>query len=120
MKRLFALAITATLTAGVASAYDAATCTTKLTGTWKIALEGASMTLDMATGGAITVTVVVGGQPPESSKGAWSAEAGAKADQCKLKTIEEGAQPGSGDESVVTIKDDKTIEIAEMGVFTRQ
>lgn len=119
MKRLLTLAIAAALPVGAASAYDAAQCKEKLTGTWKLAVEGASLTLALAADGAITVTAEVTGQPPESSKGAWSAEAGATADQCLLKTVDEAAG-GGGDQTVVTIKDDKTIELAEMGIFTRQ
>ncbi len=119
MKRLFALSIAAALSAGAASAYDAATCTEKLTGSWTLAVDGASLTLHLKAGGDITVEAVSGpGQKPESSSGTWSAEAGAADNQCKLKTVEAG-QTG-GDETVVTVKDDKTIELADMGVFTRQ
>ena len=118
MKRLFALCAAALLT-GAASAYDAATCTQKLTGTWKLAVDGASLTLQLKAGGDITVEAVAGpDQKPETSSGTWSAEAGVADNQCKLKTVEAG-QTG-GDETVVTIKDDKTIDLAEMGVFTRQ
>lgn len=118
MKRLLALALAAALQVGAAAAHDAAKCTEVLTGTWKIAIESASLTLDLAAGGVITVTAEMTGQPPESSKGTWSADAGTAADQCLLKTVEEGQT--EGDATVVTVKDDNTIELAEMGVFTRQ
>ncbi|MFT3810674.1 MAG: hypothetical protein QM698_12210 [Micropepsaceae bacterium] len=66
MKRLLALTAAAALLAGAASAYDAATCTEKLTGSWTLAVEGASLTLHLKAGGDITVEAVAGaGQKPE-------------------------------------------------------
>ncbi len=118
MKRLLAFAVVAALPVGAASAYDAAKCTELLTGTWKLSIEGASMTLALAAGGKITVTVEAAGQPPESSSGTWSAAAGPTDKDCLLKTVEAGAT--GGDETIATLKDDKTLELAEMGVFIRQ
>ncbi len=118
MKRLLIIALAAPLPVSAAAAYDAAKCTQILTGKWLLQGEGANLTLDLAAGGAAIVTLEAKGETPDVSKGVWSAQAGAGDAQCVLKTAESADH--EGDVSVVSVKDDKTIELAEVGVFTRQ
>lgn len=119
VNRLMTIALAALLPVGAASAYDAAECTKRLTGTWVMGDATSSLTLILKQGGAATVEVNIAGEPLHSSAGKWSASAGPTAKQCKLATFE-GEVGDGGDETLVTITDADTIELAEAGVFTRK